>query len=315
MTEVIRMKAPKPKASKGSRTNSGAILCVAVILGLSVPAFAADIAVLSNGFTIRHEHRQVIGDTTRLYFSADNSSFTDVPTAEITSYEKDLTLAVPPPASAPDSTRLNAVESNSTHSATDLTEVVNSASAAYHLDPDLVNSVIHAESGFNSHAISPKGARGLMQLMPSTANDLGVKDAFDPEANVGGGSRYLRELLERYDFDLVKALAAYNAGPQRVEQYNGVPPFRETLAYVARIVHDYNRKKIAQEKAARPHNVQPAPSKNRPARPLAVLQIHNQNVHSQKRVSATAVASHAPKFAAKSPSQVAGNAKSADATR
>jgi soluble lytic murein transglycosylase-like protein len=114
-----------------------------------------------------------------------------------------------------------------------------------------VNSVIHAESGFNSRAVSPKGARGLMQLMPGTANQLGVNDAFDPQANVTGGSRYLRELLERYNFDLVKALAAYNAGPQRVEQYRGVPPFRETRAYVARIVHEYNLKKVAQEKIAR----------------------------------------------------------------
>ena len=128
---------------------------------------------------------------------------------------------------------------------------MNSASATYHLDPDLVNSVIHAESGFNSRAVSPKGARGLMQLMPGTANQLGVNDAFDPQANVTGGSRYLRELLERYNFDLVKALAAYNAGPLRVEQYRGVPPFRETRAYVARIVHEYNLKKVAQEKIAR----------------------------------------------------------------
>jgi soluble lytic murein transglycosylase-like protein len=132
-----------------------------------------------------------------------------------------------------------------------MNQVVNSASAAYHLDPDLVNSVIHAESGFNAHAVSPKGARGLMQLMPGTASQLGVNDAFDPQANVTGGSRYLRELLERYNFDLVKALAAYNAGPQRVEQYRGVPPFRETRAYVARIVHEYNTKKIAQEKEAK----------------------------------------------------------------
>jgi soluble lytic murein transglycosylase-like protein len=125
---------------------------------------------------------------------------------------------------------------------------VNNASATYHLDPDLVNSLIHAESGYNARALSPKGARGLMQLMPRTANQMGVEDAFDPQSNVDGGSRYLRELLERYNFDLVKALAAYNAGPQRVEQYRGVPPFRETQAYVARIVHEYNTKKIAQEK-------------------------------------------------------------------
>jgi membrane-bound lytic murein transglycosylase MltF len=90
-----------------------------------------------------------------------------------------------------------------------------------------------------------------MQLMPGTASKLGVNDVFDPQANVTGGSRYLRELLERYNFDLIKALAAYNAGPQRVEQYRGVPPFRETHNYVARIVHEYNTKKIAEEKEAK----------------------------------------------------------------
>jgi soluble lytic murein transglycosylase-like protein len=134
-----------------------------------------------------------------------------------------------------------------------------------------VNSVIHAESGFNSRAVSPKGARGLMQLMPGTANQLGVNDAFDPQSNVAGGSRYLRELLERYNFDLVKALAAYNAGPQRVEQYRGVPPFRETRAYVARIVHEYNKKKVAQEKAAKlkPGSAKPASAVRHPAKSSA----------------------------------------------
>jgi soluble lytic murein transglycosylase-like protein len=146
--------------------------------------------------------------------------------------------------------------------ALDLNQVVNSASAAYHLDPDLVNSVIHAESGFNSHAVSPKGAQGLMQLMPDTASKLGVANPFDPQSNVAGGSRYLRELLERYNFDLIKALAAYNAGTKRVEQYRGVPPYRETHDYVARIVREYNRKKIAQEKQMaaehqKPKTIQP----------------------------------------------------------
>lgn len=245
-----------------------AILAVAVlwcgiaVLVLAHPATAAELAVLSNGFSIRHEHRLVIGTTTRLFLSVDDSSFTDVPTADITGFEKDLSLPLPVPVAAdprvPTATpsalaRPDAAKSPSLKSgpAPPLNQVVDAASATYHLDPDLVNSVIHAESGFNAHAISPKGARGLMQLMPSTANKLGVDNVFDPQANVDGGSRYLRELLERYNFDLVKALAAYNAGPQRVEQYRGVPPFRETQAYVARIVHEYNTKKIAQEKAAK----------------------------------------------------------------
>jgi len=260
---------PIPGAGKMNATNKGraariaakaaALFCAAAVVLLARPATAAELAILRNGFSIRHEHRLVMGTNTRLFLAADDSSFTDVPTAEITGYEKDLSLPLPLPAPLPKPADSHAsipipaqTESAKSPSAKfvpppPLNQVVNTASAAYHLDPDLVNSVIHAESGFNSRAVSPKGARGLMQLMPGTANQLGVNNAFDPEANVTGGSRYLRELLERYNFDLVKALAAYNAGPQRVEQYQGVPPFRETRAYVARIVHDYNRKKTAQE--------------------------------------------------------------------
>ena len=122
---------------------------------------------------------------------------------------------------------------------------MNFASAAYHLDPDLVNSVIHAESGFNAHAISPKGARGLMQLMPGTGNKLGVNDAFDPQANVTGGSRYLRELLERYNFDLVKALAAYNAGPRARRSVSGSAAIsrnpRIRSPHRARVQHEEDR--------------------------------------------------------------------------
>jgi hypothetical protein len=241
-----------------------AVFGALVVAMLAQRAAAAELAVLSNGFSIRHEHRLVIGAMTRLFLSVDDSSFTDVPTADITGFEKDLSLPlpvlvdshVPAPASTlakSDVAKPDAAKSSLSKSGPvpPLNQVVDTASATYHLDPDLVNSVIHAESGFNAHAISPKGARGLMQLMPGTASKLGVANVFDPQANVDGGTRYLRELLERYNFDLVKALAAYNAGPQRVEQYRGVPPFRETRAYVARIVHEYNTKKIAQEKEAK----------------------------------------------------------------
>ncbi len=116
------------------------------------------------------------------------------------------------------------------------------------LDPEFVASVIRAESNFKPHAVSPKGAQGLMQLMPSTAAQLGVANAFDPKANIEAGTAHLNALLNLYHDDPVKALAAYNAGAHRVDQYHGVPPYHETRAYVSKIVRDYNAKKRAQMK-------------------------------------------------------------------
>jgi soluble lytic murein transglycosylase-like protein len=239
------------KISATTRIGSlAALLCGIALVILAPTATAGEIALLKNGFTIPHEHRALVGPNTRLYLDGGTASYIDIPTADIEGFQKDLTLPVPappkphPPAQAPPAA--------AAAPAPDLNEVVSSASATFHLDPDLVNSVIHAESGFNTHAVSRKGAQGLMQLMPGTASKLGVNNTFDPRANVNGGSRYLRELLERYNFDLVKALAAYNAGPERVEQYNGVPPYRETRAYVNRIVREYNRKVIAQQRKTQP---------------------------------------------------------------
>jgi len=232
-----------------------------VLLGVgAMQASATDVATLRNGFTIRHESRAPLGETTRLFLTTDGSSFVDVPTAEIVQIEQDLNAPPVPektsetlataPATANPSMPATVPPTPASSRPADIAEAVNSASGRYRIDPDLVNSVIRAESGFKVHAVSPKGAQGLMQLMPGTASNLGVSNAFDPNANVDGGTRYLRELLERYNFDLVKALAAYNAGPHRVEQYGGVPPYLETRKYVASIVRDFNRKKIAQQKAA-----------------------------------------------------------------
>jgi hypothetical protein len=234
---------------------------IVTLVAAALPCFAGEVAVLKNGFAIKHERREIVGELTRLYVSADGSSFVDVPTSDIEHFEAAPEEPVEEPASAGNVKGAGAKPVSSGRSAaflarpvTDLSQVVNEASGRYRLDPDLVNSVIKAESGFNVRAVSPKGAQGLMQLMPGTASQLGVPNAFDPQANVDGGTRYLRELLERYNFDLVKALAAYNAGPQRVEQFGGVPPYYETRAHVARIVKDFNKKKIAQGKAAAPQN-------------------------------------------------------------
>lgn len=229
---------------------------IAILAIAALPCFAAEVAVLKNGFSITHERRQVIGGITRLYVKADGSSYVDVPTAEIEHFEaapEDSTSGsgVPPsaPSLSPTISQRTPPLSFPGRPVNDLNQVVNEASGRYRLDPDLVNSVIKAESDFHVRAVSPKGAQGLMQLMPGTASQLGVLNAFDPQANVDGGAKYLRELLEKYDFDIVKALAAYNAGPQRVERFGGVPPYTETKRYIRRIVLDFNKKKAAQQKA------------------------------------------------------------------
>lgn len=203
---------------------------------MASPLFAADNAVLRNGFVIRHELREVSGDNTRLFLDAAKSSFIDVRTADIERTE----VAPAEPEPIKPQAEVTAPKSK------ELPEIIKEASDRHNIDVDLLYSIIRAESSFKQRATSHKGARGLMQLMPRTATELGVKDAYDPEQNVEGGTRYLRGLLERYDWDLVKALAAYNAGPHRVDQYKGVPPYRETRAYVAKIVREFNSKKRAQ---------------------------------------------------------------------
>lgn len=241
-----RLKPGNTRSRLNTFRQLGILLAVAL---LCAPAFAAEApttpavqlgsyAVLSNGFSIRHLRCEVIGDTTRLYVSADpKAGYVDVPSASIVRFEREEVAppsleAKPEPAATPHRTLRQAVEE---------------AGSRQQIDPDFIASIIRAESGGNPRAVSPKGARGLMQLMPQTAARLGVQNSFDPAANVDAGTRYLRQLLEQYHGDAVRALAAYNAGPQRVEQYRGVPPYRETRAYVSRIIRDYNQKKIARD--------------------------------------------------------------------
>jgi soluble lytic murein transglycosylase-like protein len=242
---------------------------IAVVMLTAISATAADLAILRNGNSIRHERRQVVGAITRLYLSDSGSGYIEIPTDQIERFEQDTTptpvpsvaiasteaktapKAAPPAISAAQATAITRAELNN---------MVAGAGERHQIDPDFINSVIRAESGFHSNAVSKKGAQGLMQLMPGTASQLGVANSFDPNSNVEGGTRYLRELLEKYNYDPVKALAAYNAGSKRVDQYHGVPPYYETQAYIARIIRDYNRQKIAENPALgrKPKAGQPA---------------------------------------------------------
>lgn len=225
------------------------VLAVAVCFGADEPTTPAPIkaetsspgvdyvATLQNGFTIHFDHRHQSDDTSRLFLTADESSYIDIRSADISSLAEEK---LPPPKPVQEKKPI----------VVDIPTAVAAASDKHGIDADLLYSVIRAESDFNPHAVSNKGAQGLMQLMPATASKLGVSNAFDAQANVEAGTRYLRELLDRYHYDLAKALAAYNAGPQRVDQYHGVPPYHETRAYVARIIREYNRKKLAQKKSS-----------------------------------------------------------------
>lgn len=214
------------------------MLLVMVALAIS-PAHSAELAILRNGFSIRLERSEIRGEVARLYLSGTSENFVDISRNEIVRFEEIQAPPLPPqPISAP---------------AANLEDMVKAESRRNRMDPDLIMSLVGAESGFNPNAVSLKGARGLMQLMPRTAESLGVENPMDPVANLDGGMRYLRDLLALYNNDLSKTLAAYNAGPRRVQQYRGVPPYKETRVYVARILSDINRRKVADSTQPRNH--------------------------------------------------------------
>jgi len=192
---------------------------------LTVPSARAEYVVLRSGQRLVVTGYQLVGGTYKLTLKG---GYAELPASEIVAIEpEEIFHSYPKPVFA-DIPYGNLI----------------AAAAKHHsIDADLIISVITAESKFNPKAISPKNARGLMQLLPETATRLGVKNIFDPEENIEAGTKYLRELLDRYNNDLTLALAAYNAGPQRVELYKSVPPFRETLSYVRRVKETYATRK------------------------------------------------------------------------
>ncbi len=256
----------RTRVAGGRNCRFAAFVCVLLLL-FAVDVCASQIATLRNGFTIHFEYSRQMGGITRLYVdSAPDSGYVDVPSEDIVDVETEAPS--PGAASAP-----VLRPGSSVHA------LVNAASRRYLVDADLIASVIRAESNFDVLALSPKGAQGLMQLMPATAARLGVQNSFAPDANIDGGSRYLRDLLVQYDGDVAKALAAYNAGPQRVRQYNGVPPYRETRAYVARVISDFNcRKQNRRTAPGCADHGRDAKSKDNPARNPAVSRARNLRV-------------------------------------
>ena len=206
-------------------------------------AFSAEDAVLRNGSVIRLNHRESRGQLTRLYLDSGSENYVDVRVEQIDRFDP-LPVLVPIPAPTPEPVRTSS-----------LNEIVVAAANHYGVDVDLLLSLIHAESSFDLNAVSPKGALGLMQLMPSTAAQFGVRNPMDPAANIEGGTRYLSELLILYNHNVTKALAAYNAGPARINQYHGLPPYPETVAYVARVERDLNHRKVAKSRLNSTHPV------------------------------------------------------------
>lgn len=191
-------------------------------------AFAGEFAVLANGARLKADRHESEGGKVRLY---NDSGFIELDASHVKSFQVDETPAAPPPASV---IAVAEPAAPTEKPAATIHELADAAADKYGLPRKLVRSVIATESAFRPNAVSPKGAIGPMQLMPTTAKELGV-NPHDPAENVDGGTRYLRDLLERYDYGLWHALAAYNAGPGAVDKYHGVPPYRETVNYVLKI--------------------------------------------------------------------------------
>ena len=197
-------------------------------------AIRADYFVLRSGARLNVSSYQLVGDRYRLQI---NGGSAEIRASEVVAIEpEEIFVAAPrmPLSEAP------------------YGPLIQAASQKYHVDSDLLFSVIAAESNFNPRAVSRRGARGLMQILPSTAARMGVIDIFDPAQNIDAGTRYLRDLLAQYQGDFALTLAAYNAGPGAVRKYGRVPPYNETLSYVRAIRKTYALRKSEHEAKEKP---------------------------------------------------------------
>ncbi len=223
---------------------------LAAMAALSPAARAAERVTLRNGYAMDCHHHVQVESRVRLYLSSGEDNYVEFAPDEIAEVETVPDLPAPPSSASP-APIATAQNADAKLSPADLREMLAKAGHEHNLDVDLLASLVKAESGGNARAVSRTGARGLMQLMPGTASELGVKDSFAPGENVRGGSVYLDWLLTRYHDNMALALAAYNAGPAAVDKYNGIPPYRETRLYVARVIHEFNRRVLAREAQTR----------------------------------------------------------------
>ena len=200
---------------------------VAILLVLAWSAMAGEYAVLTSGARLRAERHTVSGSKVTLYTKTGSS---ELDAALVVRFEQEDDL---PPATG------QGREEPAVKKA-DTRQLIDNAALKYGLPPAFVRAVVAAESGCRPGAVSPKGAIGLMQLMPGTARDLGTDPKVD-EQNVDAGTRYLRDLLKKYDNRAYHALAAYNAGPGSVDKYHGIPPYRETQAYILNVLRHWQK--------------------------------------------------------------------------
>jgi soluble lytic murein transglycosylase-like protein len=207
------------------RLTRAALLFSLVVL--EAPALRAEYVVLRSGQRLTVTGYQLLGDKYRLQMKG---GAVEIAADEVVAIEpEDVFAPVPAPAQLPPQPLYR--------------DLVEAAAKRYSMDADLITSVIAVESNFDPKAVSRKNARGLMQLLPETAAQLGVKNIDDPAENIDAGARYLRDLLQKYNNNLTLALAAYNAGPEKVQLYGTVPPFAETISYVRRVKRGYEKSK------------------------------------------------------------------------
>ena len=268
------------------------LTALAVLAAVCPQARAAEHITLRNGFEFDCLHHEPAGDRIRLYLipsaPAGAPTQADAGYIEVSAASVLRVDIVPDPPPSPAASSLSSqsallLSSRSAHllssqsalllssrsalllssrsaaegsasppTPADIPQLLARAGTQHNIDTDLLASIVHAESNGNPRAVSRAGAQGLMQLMPSTASTLNVHNAFAADQNISGGTTYLDQLLTRYHDDLRLAVAAYNAGPAAVDRYHGIPPYAETRAYVARVVREFNRRKLASAAASVP---------------------------------------------------------------